>query len=210
MPLPVRQWDEVAPLIQPGDPIWYLGNTWWSAAIQITSRSPYSHFGMAGRAKRDIPIKGIHAGDLVLLDVVETIGGRVSLLRDEIDQYPGLYVWAPVNTARYPHFNRGLAEAQMWKFLGTKYGKATLLLESFWHLPFIRIAMYWRLRGMDIEAAFEDVPPYCSMAGSIAYWRGGVDPIPSLPARMTTPGDMSHSLLFAGDAGEDMKVVLVP
>jgi hypothetical protein len=210
MTLPIKRWEEIEPLMQPGDPIWYLGTTWWAFGIQITSRSPFSHFGMVGRAKRNMPKHEIVTGDLVLLDVVETHGGRVVNLRDEIDAYPGRYVWAPVNTERYPHFNRQAAEAQMWKYLGIDYGKWTLIKESFWHLPFIRLAMYWRLRGMDLESAFEEVPPFCSMAGSISYWRGGVDPVPSLPARMTTPGDMSHSLLFAGDAGEDKKAIIVP
>jgi hypothetical protein len=88
--------------------------------------------------------------------------------------------------------------------VGVDYGWRGIGFEACTHLPIAREFFYWR-GHFDIDRAWVDQRPFCSMAQSLWWEAGGVDPVPGRAPQLTTPADTYCSLLCSPH-----KIALIP
>lgn len=175
-----------------GDLLLYKGSPGtFGRLIRIASRSQYSHAGIVDfRANNG-------CGSIPILIDVTCRGGRDIDLEEEVAVYPGAYDLYRANPyGRWKDFSRSTACQRMMKFRGTEYGWGSIFKASLAFLPGIRFFQRYETFNVPDERT-DKIPPFCSMACSIAYASGGVDPVANRKHSETTPGDLANSLFFS-------------
>lgn len=94
----------------------------------------------------------------------------------------------------------------MIEITGIDYGWVNLARAALLHLPVIRFLVRPEERddggSQESEVAHASppslsLPPFCSQAVSSAMRAGGIDPAPNLADRLTEPGDLARSPVYA-------------
>lgn len=171
-----------APFIRDGDLLlWRHSCRLASWLIAAAGRGEYSHAGMACRV----------GGELRALEVVQFHGGRSLLLSWHVDACPGRIDWY-ASGERWPEWDRQKAVKRMARFVGCDYGWWSVLKAGLRHVVVVR----WLLPRITDDRVGNGRVPFCSQAVSIACRAGGVDPVPSLPDRLTEPCDLGRTAFF--------------
>lgn len=172
--------------IRPAD-LLLMRPRWWaihSKLICVAGRTEYCHAAMVDRDVEDSP--------LLCLEMVAS-GGRVTPLRWQVEQYPGLievYETNPDN--RWSEFDRGRAVAAMRKFVTRHYGYRNMVRVALRHLAVARL--FFPPKTDDVLKNGGSL--FCSQAVAAACHKGGVDPVVHLANEMTEPADLARSLFF--------------
>ncbi|MEN6450210.1 MAG: hypothetical protein ABFC96_06950 [Thermoguttaceae bacterium] len=168
--------------IRDGDLLLYRPRDWYTRLIAVAGRSAYVHAGMAAWWNRR------------LMNVEMTNGGgRAQLLSNLVERWPGVIDVYRANASRR-RFSREAAVRAMIGITGKQYGWFNLLRAACCHLPLVRLLV---TPDCDDTEDTPRRPPFCSQAVAMACRRGGVDPVPNLPDRLTEPADLSRSPFFA-------------
>ncbi len=127
---------------------------------------------------------------LMLVEMVQTGGGRAVTLSSQVKGWPGQYDLYSTNPHRL-EFNRRLAADAMIRLAGTPYGWRALLRMFVRRLPIVRLCV----KPADDDQA-NGTMPHCSAAITRACRIGGQDPVKNLADWATTPADLGRSPFF--------------
>lgn len=170
-----------------GDLLQFRSRAWISWLIQVGTLGVHSHSAM-------IRVNGSDRIDC--LEMMEGAGGRARPLAARVQEQPGRIDVFRADTARWPKLDLAKAVDKMREFTGREYGQANLLWLAGMRAFGLRFFLHRRAR--DVR---DDWKPsralFCSEAVCAAYRLAGVDPVPRKPDRLTTPADLTCSLLFA-------------
>jgi hypothetical protein len=165
--------------ISEADVLLFRGTGLVSRLLRVASRSTYSHAAIATRN-----------GSLSCLEVREWIGGRRTLLKHQVEKYPGaIDVYKPVICISHCKERRittravDLARPDLYGWKAIKYCALS-------HLAFVRLL--WQPNYEENP----DIYPHCSALVSMAYREIGIDLVPNLPDYRTEPGDLARSGLL--------------
>lgn len=150
-----------------------------SRLIASAGRSLYAHAAMAA-----------WWGDrLMCLETRQWIGGRAVALSNLVAAMPGRI---DVYTAALSQAERSAAVGVMISATGNRYGWPALAWHALRQAPLVR----WLLPP-ELDDGRNGTLPVCSQLVSRAYRDGaGVDVVPNLSDRATTPGDLARSSRF--------------
>jgi hypothetical protein len=200
----VAKLDDIIDLIKPGDAGWFAGRKPHSLLIRIATVSNVSHGFNFDRDETGVyvveSLEGIGIRRMPIRDYLESIRSSWPIWR-------GTTYWAPVDRYRYYDFDGEAAMAFAREYVpgpngespkrGTgKYGRSSVLYESLFHIPFVRIIAYWRWHGR-LDQAWRDVQPYCSMFQKLIGIAGGEDPVPGIAPQWCAPINTWTSKLWA-------------
>jgi len=175
---------DVADKIQSGWIAQYRGSSYISSLIQYGTGGVHSHSAMIRKSGR--------RKDLDILEVREWLGGRAVPLSGQVERYSGrIDVFS--YDKRYKEYDGEKAADYMRELTDKKYGYSGVLRLSIQRTPIL-----WRLWPLETDDLIAtNQAPFCSHA-VCASCRvgGGVDPVPRKPDYMTTPNDLTWSLLF--------------
>jgi len=173
------------PEIQQADLLLFKSHGLISRGIRTIGRSEYSH-----AAKVDI-----WDGVLYCVELREFKGGRIVTLESQVLRYPGQIDVFRTNPHNLAPFNRAASAAYMRQYAGQDYGYAAIVATSLQYLPVIRL-LYDHDYSIE-EGKSPDKPPFCSGGCAAAdQFGGGIDPVPHLAGKFTTPGDLGRSMFY--------------
>ena len=151
-----------------------------AGVIAACGRSVYSHAAMAAWWRGTV---------LLCLEVAPVVGGRAVCLSQSVARHPGRWDVYRISVLQAGKWNPEAAVEAMMRMSGTPYGWRNLIGTVLRHIPGLRLFV-----RPDMDDYTESKwPPFCSQAVSRAMSRGGVDPVPNLPHRLTEPGDLARS-----------------
>ncbi len=149
-----------------------------SRLIAAAGRSPYAHAGMAAW----------WGERLMCLETRQWIGGRATVLSNLVAAVPGRI---DVYSLKLNQHQRAGAVDRMISATGRRYGWRSLV----WHALRQALVLRWILPP-DLDDGRNGSLPVCSQLVSRALREGaGVDVMPNLSDRATTPGDLARSAL---------------
>lgn len=156
------------------------------AMIAQAGRSPWCHAAMASWWGQT----------LMLLEMVQFVGGRAVTLSSQVRAAPGRWDWFSCAMdggcgRGVPGFDRYEAAQNMLRMTGTPYGWRSLLRVALARAPITRWLMPPRTNDLANGA-----PKFCSDAISWACREAGCDPVPHLADGYTEPADLARSTLF--------------
>lgn len=172
-----------------------LGNR----AIGVAGRGEWCHVSMAANFGLADGVAGLPWRDLAM---VQFRGFCDEPLADQVARYPGrLDVFAPCGSRVHP------AERAFWKpdgvvdqmlgFVDAGYGYAAVALAAAVELPVIRWWAHRHLQATSDADPGSGWNPHCAMAYQLAVQRAtGLDPVPNLDPRLTSPADLARSPWF--------------
>lgn len=153
-----------------------------SDVIATSSRSIYSHIGVAGWWE----------DDLFCLQTREHFGGHPVLLSREVQNAPGrIDVYRPNVTPEQRH----QIMVYMRRAAGQPYGWGQIAAHVWRSLPVVR---WFAKTPLDDEEDYRksNSPPVCSSLTSAAFRFAGVDLVLNLADSATTPGDIGRSAVL--------------
>lgn len=182
-----KKLSEVANKILVSDLLLYRGTGFLSGLIRIAGRSEYSHAAKVDR------LVNHRDGTLCIVETREWEGAGISLLKTQVEKYPGQIDVFRTNPNDVPGYSRKAAAAYMRRFEGARYGYRAVWRAAIDFLPGVRLFGkhdYKRENG-------KHKSPFCSQLCAMAdHLGGGIDPIPHLANRITLPGDLAHSRFY--------------
>lgn len=171
-------------------------------AIQIASKSPFAHVGLAGWTNGSTKYAELMAYEMLLA------GGQSTTVKSHVEKRKRVHVYRVSDTHTTYSFDkkrgkvvpkthvldRKQAVYLMKQFCRPgEYGKMHLLWTAFLHLPVIRL--FFR-QPTDDELADRSRPPYCSEAVSYALRKAFSDVVKNTPDHYTSPGALARSPLL--------------
>lgn len=180
--------DEAKKLVKPGWLIQYRGTGLISSWIRLVTGGIHSHTAMVVEIDKD--------GEPIVAEVREFIGGRLSKLTFQWEQFGGHLDFYEPKTDHFPELNISATTIAMKQIaLRAKYNYWNLAKILVRKLPFL-----WRFfdRGIndDLIVQIEDKRWHCSDSVAASYQFGGVDPVHYMPNDLVAPSDLTRSLLF--------------